>query len=218
MITQDGTPAGSVSGQLKARTTDHHHRAERSRFQQDLVKGRVTRREYADWLGQLLCLFRGLEAAWVEAGLEARYPDVGLRAWGRTAALESDLRDLGDDAVAPRHGAGTDQFVAYLRRLGGEHPAGLLGVVYVLEGSTNGSVYIARAIRAGLGLVGGKASAYLDPYGDGQRVRWAEFKAALDRVDEAGSLPIMIEAAQATFDAMAQIGEELRGNSPQARG
>ena len=69
-------------------------------------------------------------------------------------------------------------------RLASEQPMALLGILYVLEGSTNGSKFIARKVRPAYELPAtGEGSAYLDPYGDVQPARWQEFKAAMDALN-----------------------------------
>ncbi len=59
-------------------------------------------------------------------------------------------------------------------------PLTLLGQHYVLEGSKNGAKFIAKAVRAAYALTPGVGDRFLDPYGDRQRVKWMQFKAAMD--------------------------------------
>ncbi|NNG17900.1 MAG: hypothetical protein HKM89_15600, partial [Gemmatimonadales bacterium] len=57
----DKTPSPGIMATLKAATAEQHHRAERHEFQQMMVRGTLPREVYADWLGQMLHVHRGLE-------------------------------------------------------------------------------------------------------------------------------------------------------------
>ena len=96
-------------------------------------------------------------------------------------------------------------------RLASEQPMALLGILYVLEGSTNGSKFIARKVRPAYELPAtGEGAAYLDPYGDVQPARWQEFKAAMDALNlPAADVAPMVVAAQETFDSIRELGAEL---------
>jgi heme oxygenase len=76
---------------------------------------------------------------------------------------------------------------------------------YVLEGSTNGGIHIARALQRALPTAG---TSFLNPYGDTVRARWQTVRDALN------TLPIdthdqIIAAATRTFDAITTLSEEL---------
>jgi heme oxygenase len=101
--------------------------------------------------------------------------------------------------------------VAWMDTLADSQPMALLGVLYVLEGSTNGSKYIARKVRPAYALPeNGEGSAYLDPYGTAQPTRWQEFKAAMDGLNlPAGEVDQVVLAAMQTFDSIRDLGGEL---------
>jgi len=101
--------------------------------------------------------------------------------------------------------------IAWIDTLARQEPLALLGVLYVLEGSTNGSKFIARKVRPAYELpASGEGSAYLDPYGDLQPARWQEFKAAMDALDlPADEVGPIVMAAQQTFDSIRELGAEL---------
>ena len=92
----------------------------------------------------------------------------------------------------------------------GADPLLLLGTHYVLEGSMNGNRFMASAIRKAYGFEGAEGTRYLDPYGDEQRERWAEFKGVLDAYpfteDERARI---VEADLATFRAIIEIHAAL---------
>ena len=91
-------------------------------------------------------------------------------------------------------------------------------MLYVLEGSTNGSKFIARAIRREYGLGEGPGASYLDPHGELQQERWQAFKRDMDDVGftetEASAI---IDAACRMFRALTDVSDELSetvGGSP----
>ncbi len=196
---------------LRESTAEHHRRAEQHPFQQQMVRGTLPRALYVRWLGQMLQLHAALEAHLDR--LVARHPQftsVFNDERRKVSALRADLAFFGaavDQAPLPAARA----FLHEMDRLAAQQPLALLGVLYVLEGSTNGSKYIARRVRPAYELPAtGEGSAYLDPYGDLQPVRWQEWKAAMD----AFGLPVsdvqpLTLAAQQTFDAVRQLGAEL---------
>ena len=99
--------------------------------------------------------------------------------------------------------------LADIERAADEQPVTLLGMLYVMEGSTNGSKFIAAAIRKAYELTG-PGTTYLDPHGDLQKERWRTFKHDMDSVgfDEAESLAI-INAAMGVFRCFINLSEEL---------
>ena len=54
--------APTVMERLRAETADLHSSAEGKDFQRRMVKGELTRDDYARWLGQMLLVHRALEA------------------------------------------------------------------------------------------------------------------------------------------------------------
>jgi heme oxygenase len=196
---------------LRESTAGHHRRAEQHEFQQQFVRGTLPRALYVRWLGQMLHVHAALEAhldRLVARNLQLKsvFDDSRRKA----DPLRKDLAFLG---------AATDQpalptalaMMAWMDTLAETHPLAVLGVLYVLEGSTNGSKFIARKVRPAYELpANGEGSAYLDPYGDVQPVRWQEFKTAMDALNlPASDVEPIVAAAQQTFDSIRELGAEL---------
>ena len=203
---------------LRESTASHHRRAEQHEFQQQFVRGTLPRPLYLGWLAQLLHVHTALEAHLDR--LIARNPrlksvfDDGRR---KVGPLRKDLADLAARADEPALPAAR-AMVARMEQLATEQPMALLGILYVLEGSTNGSKFIARKVRPAYELpASGEGSAYLDPYGDVQPARWQEFKAAMDALDlPAADVAQLVLAAQWTFDSIRELGAELLATSAAA--
>ncbi len=208
----NGPPtAPGVMATLKTATAEHHHRAEKHEFQQMMVRGALSREAYAEWLGQMLLVHRGLEEHL--ARLVASHPAVG-------AVFDDDRRKvpfLLDDLAFYQARADTEpvpatsRFLAYLDTLAADSPLALLGVFYVLEGSTNGARFIARRLRTAYDLPGdGGGAAYVDPYGDAQPRRWQEFKDEMEQLAlTEADVRLITKAAQDTFDAIGAVGGDL---------
>jgi heme oxygenase len=196
---------------LRESTASHHRRAEQHEFQREFVRGTLPRELYVRWLGQLLQIHTALEAhldrlVARQPAFQAVFDDTRRK----VDPLRKDLAFLeaaADRPALPAAGA----MIAWMASLAETRLLALLGVFYVLEGSTNGSKFIARKVRPAYGLpADGSGTAYLDPYGDAQPARWQEFKAAMDALPlPAGELAPIVEAAQHTFDSIRELGAEL---------
>jgi len=196
---------------LRNATAQQHRRAEQHPFQQQLVRGILPKPLYLRWLDQMRHVHAALEAHLDR--LVTRHPELRPLfddTRRKVPALQHDLAFLGFSASEPALPAAR-ALIAMMDARAAEESLALLGVFYVLEGSTNGSKFIARKVRPAYGLPAtGEGSAYLDPYGDLQPARWQEFKEAVDALDlPADQVEPMIQAACATFDAVHDLGGEL---------
>lgn len=198
-----------IMGRLKAATDDLHRFAEGRELQRSLVKGTLPRDLYAAFLGQMHLVHRALERG--IARVAAMHPAFGAVVRDhhrRETQLSDDLRFLGADTTAPLDA--TAALIERIDRTAAEAPVALLGMLYVLEGSTNGSKFIARSLVRAYGLQPGPGLSYLDPHGDLQRPRWAAFRRDMDAVAFSAAESAAIEdAARACFEAVARISDEL---------
>jgi len=202
----------SPSAVLRSSTADAHTRAERSPFQRAMISGRLPRAQYLAFLIAMRAVWRTLEevAPRIPAGA-ARATLLDPQRF-RTSDIDRDLAHLGaESAVANADGtnAAATDFAARIRALADASPTALLGVLYVLEGSTNGGRYIARSLRRAFALTGEDGIAFQDPYGDAQPELWAAWKTALDRVVMPSDVPLLVATAKETFDAIGRIGDEV---------
>ncbi len=200
-----------VTMRLKEETAEHHKAAERHEFQQALVRGGVSKEAYIDYLGQMLLLHAALESRLRAAA--PRIPAIKRVVKDfqhQEPYLKRDLGFFGVDPATLTPSPQTKAFIATLDRVAAERPLALLGYHYVLEGSNNGSKYIAKAIRRTFSLSGQDGTAYLDPYGDEQMPRWQAFKADLEASglsDSEGD--VLVKAAAEMFEAIGRISEDL---------
>jgi heme oxygenase len=204
-------PTTPTTEHLKEMTWELHKAAEGHRLQRSLLKGELSREMYATWLGQLLCVHRALESALRDLRERkpavARFVDDGRFQESR---LEQDLRDLGVEIgqVAPLPAA--KRLMAIIEMARAERPIALLGMHYVLEGSTNGGRFIAKALRQAYGFEGESCTRYYDPYGDSQRGLWASYKQEFDALEISDpERDAMVAAARDVFRAMSEIGDDV---------
>lgn len=191
---------------LRDQTAEAHAAAEREPFMRSLLRGEVSRAGYVAYLEQMLVVHRALESAL------AACPDAKVRRVVRGEQfqgpnLAADLRALGGRET-PEPMAPAAALAERLRAL--TDPSALLGALYVLEGSKNGAVYLARAVRRALGLSAGMGDRYLDPHGPAQKDVWATFKGRMNAEpwDETQRAS-MVASARAVFEGMQAIAEAL---------
>lgn len=221
-VAVEATPQdpNSLSVALRERTRQAHTRAERHPQQARLIKGESTREQYAAWLGQMLPVWRALDAGLVRQA--ARDPRVGAMRHeyhAHAGRVEADLAYLGKEAGAYQPTPATQRMSEFVARAAGAAGPGIVGVWYVLEGSANGGRYIAKAISRSMNIPGPEGLASLDPHGEAQRERWERWRADLDGQGwSEGERAEIIEAANATFDGIYELLEDLDRSTGNARG
>lgn len=198
----------SAAALLRDATSNEHQAAERSAFQRQLVGGKLPRDLYARFLGQMRHIWSAIDDA--SAGLRAvsRFHALAEPSRSRTRDIDADLLHLAADGVAPPLPAAA-AFASEIRHWGSAEPHSLVGAMYVVEGSTNGGRFIARSVRRAYGFEGVLGTRFLDPYGEQQARRWAEWKGALDDAVTVEEAPRLIAAAKRTFRAIEMIGAEV---------
>jgi heme oxygenase len=209
-----GVDAGvSLMTALRTGTAAQHASAEGKALQQRMVRGQISRTEYVAWLGQLVHVHAAIEQG-VHVAKNLRGGEV-LSVIGpahqHTARLKSDLEFLGGGTVTEvGASAATRALVAEVENSAGSNAARLFGMWYVLEGSMNGNVYIARAVAKGLGLNGDDGLSYLSSYGARQREVWAEFRASADAVAvEASAIEDAVGGAKRMFEGIGAMSDEI---------
>ncbi len=198
--------APGICDALRSDTRALHDIAEKHPFQTALVAGRVTRHAYGRFLAQMFHVHRTLERCVAQSEHPA-VRSVIKSAYFQSIRLTQDLDHIGlDDRSATR---GTKRLMAEIESTVAEQPAAALGFHYVLEGSNNGSRYIARSIRLAFNLTEA-GTRFLDPYGDDQRSKWLEYRAALDAVNMTPvESAIVLDAAARMFRGVTALCDDL---------
>ncbi|UPK25547.1 biliverdin-producing heme oxygenase [Bradyrhizobium sp. 195] len=130
-----------------------------------------------------------LEAALVDAGVEELFPDWPERS--RSAAIATDLERLGASAAATVS-------VPPLTR------SGVLGTMYVLEGSRLGAKFLLKMIADATDPRIGGATSYLR-HGTGKRL-WQSFLSKLEDEEECDEVEV-ITSARVAFAAFERAAD-----------
>ena len=200
----------NVMQQLKDATWDLHENAENHTFQKSMAGGSLSRNGYVAHLVQMLFVHRALEERMQELNNSDRFATVIHDYHFRADLVEQDLRYFDVDPSSVQPNEATRQLIARLESLMNQGDAAVLGIHYVLEGSTNGSKFIAKSIRQSLKIDGDAGASYLDPHGEEQRTRWKAFKTDMDAVGmNEDECRLATEAARTMFEGTISIGESL---------
>lgn len=204
--------APSVMALLRESTREHHDQAEHHEFQRAFVAGELPRRAYVEYLEQMYLVHDELERRLLTAADSV--PAIGhvvVEHQRQVPYLLEDLDFFDSEPAAIEALPQTAALLEAVRHLAVNRPVGLLGMHYVLEGSNNGSRFIARNVAKAYALEPGPGLRYLDPYGARQRPLWLDFKRDMDAQsfssEETG---VIVEAAKAMFDGIADISTGLQ--------
>ena len=196
-----------VMDRLRSETRPHHDRAEQSGFGSLVMEGGLTKDLYVVHLAAWRRILAQLEQA-----LRCSDDEVIRAVWDEDLAKVPLLdRDL--DALSPGGVTWTDgtakavgSFNAMVDRLEREEPRSLLGVVYVLEGSTMGGSVMKPRIAGQLGLEGDHGLAYYGCYGTNVGPHFKAFRSSMaDAANGTGAEDRIVEAGKATFDGVSEI-------------
>ncbi|MEM9064203.1 MAG: biliverdin-producing heme oxygenase [Planctomycetota bacterium] len=204
--TNDGPQ--TIMDRLKTETWPLHQRAETAPQQKALVKGEMPKAEFIEHLGQLYLLHDALETKLREAvesepAIKAVVKDYQFQ----VPYLLEDFAFFGIEAGSFSPTAHTQAMIDRIEKAANEAPLKLLGMQYVLEGSNNGGRFIAMAVRKTYELKPGKGDRYLDPYGEAQRGKWAEFKAdMLAQTFTPEQEGLLLSGANELFLGMVEMG------------
>ncbi len=192
------TTPTTLADRLKADTSAAHVRAERHPFQATMITGRLSSAGYAHWLHQMRIIHAALDRAITSATPGSLLSKVADKTHTKTHLIDADLATIAPVTIAPLPSANHAASLS-------STDIGAVGMFYVLEGSTNGGIYIARALQRALPTAG---TSFLNPYGEAVRGRWQTVRDALNTLP-ADTHDQIIAAATRTFDAITNLSEEL---------
>lgn len=194
------TPARVLLGELRERTAADHAALEQLT---GLPERLAEPGRYVGFLAGLLVAFEPLERAL--AALPADR-DPGRTRWSqrsKAARIRADLAELAapdtdGPAGAPSPDDGLRTVLAALT--GRADPVTAYGARYVLEGATLGGQLLAPQVPAALGLPPGRATSYLEVYGDEAGAAWQAFRRGAHHLD--ARTPSTVTAAVAAASAV----------------
>ena len=201
----------SIMAALKAATAELHTMAERRELQHQMASGTIPRELYVAYLGQMFLVHRTLEAC-IRRRMSAHraFAAVVREYHWREPQLREDLAFFKTDPESVEPVPAARALMQAIEHTSRDEPVALLGMLYVLEGSTNGAKFIVASLIRRQGLQRGPGLTYLDPHGDLQKERWQAFKRDMNAVSfteaESGAI---IETARAVFRSVAELSDEL---------
>jgi heme oxygenase len=207
--------ADSFALALKTATTENHVRAERHPIQAAIVSGRITRAAYGRLVAQNRHVHEAMERGFeMASGSEPRLATMFVPHHRRLANYDADLAVLG---VADAHRAplpAAHAATAWIGSLASSAPIALLGVLYVIEGSTNGGQFLSRVLGKAFAVEKNAGLSSLDPHGGHTRERWGAFRVALDGLTlSASARELIIAAARETFDRIGAVMSDVAAAS-----
>ncbi len=170
-----------MTARFKEGCWDLHEAAENAELPRKLLKGEISREEYAELVAQGYLVAKALDDAILRhrdnhPHMKALIDDAQLQ----TPYYEHDLRALNIDPDTVTPNDHTRRSLELIQRTESTDPANLFALHYVREGANNGNRFLAPKVAQRLDLTPGEGTKHLDPYGPEQPKRWAAFKATLD--------------------------------------
>jgi heme oxygenase len=215
----DAEPGG-LAARLRSAIWPLHQRAQHTTLQTMLAMGVLPREYYGRYVIQMLHVHRALEIQIDVAKTAHAVLDRVCRPHQRRADdLHADLTWLGVDPAPCEPLPATTQLIRCIDHCARNEPLGLLGCLYVVEGSLNGRKHAARAMRRALGCPDERGVRALDPYGDQQMERWLEFRADLDATElTADEEERITRGAMFMFEGVIAICDAICPPPPQMSG
>lgn len=197
---------GSLAKRLKESTKELHHAAEHHPLQQSIVRGTISKSDYASFASAMRRVHSVMESQLdTLSKQDTRIGAIFVGRHRRLAAFDRDIALLGGCVVATPEVQPSDW-------LGGSthiHPLAWLGVLYVVEGSSNGGQAIARILRRTWN-VGDDTLTSLDPHGSDTRAFWEEFRTTLDAQQfSTAEQDAIIAGAAATFAGITRLMDSV---------
>jgi len=204
-----------LARQIRRRLAAAHQAIESTPLAQQMMAGRISRRRYAVMLGPLRHVHRGLDATLQQQpafGPAGRFAGLYRVDMARAAIAARDLERSGHpdklESIEPAT-AGLRQRIGTWAQRG---PAGLLGCLYIMEGSRMGSQVLAPRLAAALG-VPAEPGCGLDYHLAGSERRgddWRRFKRRLDKLCTCQSdRQLVVSAAGQTMEQLLALFRSL---------
>lgn len=196
---------------LKEGTWDMHQQAEGQALEQNLIKGTLPKDKYVENIAQRYLIHGRMDSLLRKAReVEPRLAEIVEDCQFHTDSAKRDLQFFGVDPLEVEALPATQEFIKIAQQAFDEAPICLLGIHYVLEGSTNGARFIAKALRKAYALEGMNGTYLLDPYGEQQRGNWMRFVTTANAQEYSeAELERIIFYARKTFSGITNIGQEI---------
>ncbi len=194
---------------LRAETRAQHQATEGLAFSRALIAEELPLHSYVGQLRAYAKVHAALESA---CGLSSH--PVLRSVWRgdmvKMPRLAADLAHFRDQPELSPDGTRAGATFAYrLLAMAQENPVALLGPLYVLEGSTLGSVLLRRHLSSSFGVADKTGMSYYSAYGNEVMQNWRTFKTRVD--GSVRNLEDQDSVVLAAREAFGHIGSILRG-------
>ena len=172
-----------ITDRLKNDNWDLHQIAERGGTPESMIKGTMSREQFAAYLGQAIHVHKALDSA-IQKAIKLM-PDLGHLVTDEHSFERYFASDLEFYAtkIAETPAPGTQRFVDHINTHS-DQPLHIFGLHYVRMGALNGNRFVARKLRQVFGIThptDGMMSH--DPFGESQRTDWMSFKQGIDALE-----------------------------------
>tara|TARA_B100001059_G_scaffold209031_1_gene221708 strand:- start:1098 stop:1766 length:669 start_codon:yes stop_codon:yes gene_type:complete len=200
----------TLMDRLKSETAAAHDRTEAIPFNECIIGRTMPQSRYA---GQLECWGRVHHV--LETSLDASQDPFIKMVWPGTAKraplISADLEWHGEADAPEESRIATTEMVQWVESVASDDPVKLLGILYVLEGSTLGGMILRKHLSELFDIDGEEGLAYYSVHGRDVMPNWKLFKARMnDGVPCPEAQQRIIDAASETFD---RLGKVLMGLS-----
>lgn len=199
-----------ISTRMKEGCADLHEKAEHAEIPSRMVRGEMSRDEFARMIQQ--------EAIWNRALDDALLEHRETNPYIKSLVSDEQLQGQYFDEDLDHYGLSRDtqpspaikSLLDTIEEARKSDPLTLLGLHYVREGANNGNHYVAKKLRAAWGQEGDEGLRSLDPYGKEQRKLWEQFKVKLDEQPfTPEEKDAMVRAGRTMFERITAIHEEM---------
>jgi heme oxygenase len=196
-----------VMDRLRSETRPHHDRAEQSGFGTLVMDGGLQLELYVAHLTAWRRLLSHLETA-LRTSDDQIVQEVWHEGLAKVPALDADIDALSsgglklNDATAKA----VASFISMIDDLAERDPTALLGILYVLEGSTMGGSVMKPRIADQLELENDRGLSYYGVYGNQVGVHFKAFRSTMaEAANGSGAEDRIVDAAKDTFDGVSAI-------------
>jgi heme oxygenase len=188
---------------LRNETREEHVATEETALARAMLQGTLTLAEYESQLFAYHLVHEAIDRSLARSAFARSIAGASVKA----SRIAADLAALGARADVGGCEGAARALVALAQEA---DPAGLLGIVYVMEGSSLGAVVLCRRIKETLALPP-EALTYYSGDGSATLERWAAFGARMNAglVDDADQ-ERALTAARATFVAIRRLFDAIR--------
>jgi heme oxygenase len=203
--------AATAMDRLKSETRELHAATELTPLAQAMVRGCMTRAHYELQLDAYLTIHSALENC-LQASRDARVVSVYDTDMDKVPLLSRDLVALrgGQPQAAADAKFSTAVFEAKERvRANSVQGCRLLGMLYVMEGSTLGAAFLLPRLRETMKLRT-EESSYYEGYGKSARKHWSQFSDRMNAaLDDEASQDGAVDAARTIFSCLGDIFDAI---------